>query len=138
VVNAAAMPKALAWGLGALALLLILRALTVEVMAAQAARAMAGSTKRETASEEAAFSLRDHLKALGLAGFALAYVLLLPYLGYAVSVALVVGCVSLYIGAPRDWKIPAVAVGAAAVFYLIFVVVLGIPQPPGFWPSLLR
>jgi hypothetical protein len=137
VVNAAAMPKVLAWGLGGLAVLLILRAVSVEVMAAQAVRA-AGPRSRGAASEDVPASLRDHLKALGMAGFALCYVLLLPYLGYALSVALVVGCVSLYIGAPRDWKIPAVAVGAAVVFYLIFVVLLGIPQPPGLWPALLR
>ena len=136
VVNAGAMPKALAWALGALAVLLIVRALSVEVMAAaQAGRVADGADDAEADAKPV--SLREHLKAMGIAALALAYILALPRLGYVVSVALLVSAASVYGGARLDWRVPATAVGAAAAFYLIFVVLLGIPLPAGFWPTLL-
>ena len=137
VVNAGAMPKALAWALGALAVLLIVRALSVEFMAASARAKPAAAGDGASDEGEGRASLAEHLKALGIPAFALGYILLLPVLGYAVSVALLVGLVSLYGGARLDWRIPAVGAGAAACFYIVFVLLLGIPLPAGFWPSLL-
>jgi putative tricarboxylic transport membrane protein len=64
--------------------------------------------------------------------------LILPYLGYVVSVILLIGSVSVFMGAKADLKTVGVAVGAAVVLYGIFVFVLSIPLPPGFWAQLFN
>jgi hypothetical protein len=37
--------------------------------------------------------------------------------------------VPLYEGLRLSWRVPAVAAGGAAVFYVLFVIVLGVRQP---------
>ena len=37
----------------------------------------------------------------------------------------------------KDRQVVVIALGGAVVFWLLFVVLLGIPQPAGLWPSLL-
>lgn len=79
----------------------------------------------------------DHLRAFGLLAIGAAYILLLPILGYAVSAALVFGAVATYTGLKPSLKTVLFAVGGAVVYYIVFVRILQIPLPPGFWPSLL-
>jgi hypothetical protein len=137
VVNAGAMPKALAWALGALGALLVMRSVAVELMTAAAVHRAAGPSESAVDEDgEPTASWREHGRAAGVAVFALAYVLALPVFGYAVSVAVLVAVVSLYGGATLDWRVPAVGAGAAIIYYAVFVLLLGIPLPPGFWPGL--
>jgi hypothetical protein len=137
VVNAGAMPKALAWALGALGALLVVRSVAVELMTAAAVRnAVRASGAAVDEDGEPKASWREHARAAGVAAFALAYIVALPVLGYAVSVAVLVAVVSFYGGATLDWRVPAVGAGAAIIYYAVFVLLLGIPLPPGFWPGL--
>lgn len=139
IVNASVMPTALAWTLGVLAVLLIVRAVSVQVMMASATRrqAPAAPEPAEAAPEADRGALQTHLRALGMAGLALAYLVALPRLGYVPSVFLLVAAVGLYTGARPGLQLLAVAAGAAVTYYVVFVRLLGIPLPPGFWPSLL-
>lgn len=136
VVNAGAMPKALAWALGGLGALLVVRAVAVEVMATAALKQARVAAAPTDGDGEPEASWHEHLRAAGVAAFALAYILALPVAGYALSVAVLVAVVSLYGGAARDWRVLAVGVGAAAVYYAVFVLLLGIPLPPGLWSGL--
>lgn len=137
IVNAGALPKMLALALMLFSILLILRALMTEVMYLRAARRAAGVAS-DRPEEEAGkqFSNTQHLKAAGVLGIGIVYLLILPYLGYIVSVALLIGVMAVYIGAKPNAYTVSVAVGITIIFYLLFVQFLDIPLPSGFWPSL--
>jgi putative tricarboxylic transport membrane protein len=139
-VNAAAMPKALAYALGALSLLLIVRALSVEVMAQRAA-ASAGVDAAPAAPlptpEQLAKRRHAHLRAAGMLAFGVAYLLVLYLLGYLISAALLIIGVAIYNGAKPDWRLGLTALGLAIGFHVVFVVLLGIPLPPGLLAGLL-
>lgn len=137
-VNAAAMPQALAYALAGLAVVLILRAISIQLMTRRAIQQAApepAEAVREGEESETPPSRFKHLRAMGMLAIGLVYLLLIPYLGYLVSVALLVFAVSLYMKAPLSRKTLAVAVGSGVFFYFMFVRFLDIPLPPGFWPS---
>src|SRR3546814_14293847 len=69
--------------------------------------------------------------------FGICYLLVVPYLGYMLSIIGLMLGVALYIGARFGAK-PAVIAGLGGLFfYLLFVQVLNVPLPAGIWPSLL-
>lgn len=138
VVNAAALPRMLAVAMMGFSILLILRALLVEAMYLRAARRVAGPVAPERPGEDGhSFTRGQHLKAAGVVLIGIVYLLILPWLGYVPSVVLLVAGMSIYIGAQAGLHTLGVAVAVAVAFYLLFVVLLGIPLPPGLWPELL-
>jgi hypothetical protein len=58
-------------------------------------------------------------------------------LGYILSAALLILTTSIYIGAKANLQTLSVAGVVALIFYALFVLLLDIPLPAGFWPSLL-
>ena len=82
---------------------------------------------------------------VGLALIGIAYLAVVPWLGYLVSIALLIAGTALYQGGSitgePDKTRPASRVllvaGSGAVFlWLLFVVLLGIPQPSGVWSAI--
>jgi putative tricarboxylic transport membrane protein len=73
----------------------------------------------------------------GLLAIGAAYVVVVPWLGYMLSLASLIMATTYYQGGAWNRQVAAVAVSGAIVFWLLFVMLLGIPQPAGFWPSLL-
>ncbi|MEQ1580943.1 MAG: tripartite tricarboxylate transporter TctB family protein [Steroidobacteraceae bacterium] len=71
------------------------------------------------------------LRAVGLLAIGFAYVLIVDKLGYAVSIALLIAGVAWYEGLRLTLRLAAVAVGGAALFWLIFVRLLEVAQPTG-------
>lgn len=71
------------------------------------------------------------LRALGLLALGFAYVLLVDKLGYAVSIALLIASVALYEGLRPGWRLAAISMAGAALFWLIFVRLLDVAQPTG-------
>lgn len=138
VINAGALPKMLAIALMLFSVLLIMRALLTEVMYLRAARRAAGIAA-DRPEEEAGkqFTNAQHLKAAGVLVIGVAYLLILPYLGYIVSASMLIGVMAVYIGAKPNAYTLSVAVGVTIIFYLLFVQFLDIPLPSGFWPSLI-
>lgn len=134
VVNAALIPTTLAKALAILSVVLILRAVLIEVAAARGA-ASVGPTADATSRKKRA-TPRDHARAIAVIGIGVAYVLLLDRLGYALSVGLLIGALALFMGARPNVRTAAVAIGGAAAFYALFHVLLGVRTPAGFWPSL--
>lgn len=123
-VGATGLPHLLAALLAFIAVALMARA----ALAHRAARRAAGPARDLAEDEEDGASLP---RAVGLLLLGAAYVVLLPLLGYVIAVALLIAGVALYEGAARNWIIPAAALGGAALYWAIFVKLLGVHQPTG-------
>ena len=65
------------------------------------------------------------------------YVAAVPAVGYVVGVAALIAATAWVYGASLNVRTAVVAVGGAVVLWLLFVWLLGIPQPSGWWPDLL-
>ena len=73
----------------------------------------------------------------GLLAIGVAYVVVVPWLGYMLSLAALIMATTYYQGGALNRQVVVVAMSGAIVFWLLFVMLLGIPQPAGWWPSLL-
>jgi putative tricarboxylic transport membrane protein len=73
----------------------------------------------------------------GMLGIGIAYILVVPWLGYVLSIAGLLLATTYYQGGRVNQQVALVAVSGAVFFWFLFVVLMGIPQPPGWWPSLL-
>jgi heme exporter protein D len=123
------MPMAYGIGLGVLSILLIAQSLLAR---RQAVAAAPDPRAREAAQKE----LHAALRGAGMLAIGIAYVILLPLIGYIPSLALLIGATAWYQERARPrWLVPTAIIGAG-VFWVIFVEVLQIAQPAGFWPSL--
>lgn len=127
-VTAAGLPKSLAYALGGLAALLILRSLALKWLVAHRAAEPA---------EERPANFRQHLRAVGMLAIGVGYLLVVPYLGYTLSIIGLILAAALYIGARFGLKTATVAGLGGIFFYLLFVQLLRIPLPSGIWPSML-
>jgi hypothetical protein len=128
-VGPAGFPKLLAWiaiGLGVVLCgqaFLAFRAPPAGIPAAEAADV------RPTA--EGHVALQGVLRAGGMLAIGIGYLLVVRHLGYIPSIALLIVACALYLGTPFSWRVVAVGIGGAVVYYLVFDLTLGIPQPPG-------
>jgi putative tricarboxylic transport membrane protein len=125
-VGATGLPRVLTWALAGLGLLLVVRALV-------AARPTPEPTAEADAEQDARLP-----RAIGFLLFGAAYVVVLPFLGYLVSTALLIGAVAIFERAERRWVVPVTAIGGAVLYWAIFVKLLGVNQPTGtIWQGLL-
>jgi hypothetical protein len=78
----------------------------------------------------------DVLRSLGLLAIGVGYVLIVPWVGYIVAIALLIGATAGY--QARAWRRSdaTVAVAGALFLWVLFVLFLGIRQPGGIWPVL--
>ena len=123
-VGAAGLPRLLTIALVMLAGILIVRAMFAPKPVAIAVRT------KEASDDEVEDDARMP-RALGFLLFGAAYIALLPLIGYIAGVALLIGAVALYEGAPRRWTVPIAAIGGAVLYWAIFVKLLGVNQPVG-------
>ncbi|HEY6510161.1 MAG TPA: tripartite tricarboxylate transporter TctB family protein, partial [Vicinamibacterales bacterium] len=65
----------------------------------------------------------------------IAYGVVVPWLGYPASIALLLAATAGYMTGAINRRVVAVAVAGGAVFWLLFVWLLGIPQPEGIWTA---
>jgi hypothetical protein len=127
-IGAAGVPNALAVLLACLAVLLILRGLALSTR--QAPRKVVDEARPDETP-------RAHFRALGMLVLGVLYLLIVPVLGYAVSIALLLAAVALYNHRKATLELALFAVLGSAGFYLLFVKILGIPLPAGFWPNIV-
>ena len=73
----------------------------------------------------------------GMLAIGAAYIVIAPWLGYVVSIAGLILATTYYQGGEINRQVALVAVGGAIFFWLLFVVIMGIPQPAGWWSALL-
>jgi cell division protein FtsW (lipid II flippase) len=76
-------------------------------------------------------------RAGGMLLIGVVYVLLVPYIGYMVSIAGVILATIYYQGGGWTRHAVVVALCGGVFFWLLFVVLMGIEQPPGFFPPQL-
>ncbi len=76
---------------------------------------------------------RAQLRAAGLFGGLCAYALLLPILGYPLSLMLLIGGAAVYGGARPTIGLAAIAAGGGIFFWLFFSKFLGVLLPLGIW-----
>ena len=89
------------------------------------------------AAQEPRVERRVLWRVAGMLLIGVVYVVLVPWLGYVLSLAGLITATTYYQGGLVSRRVVVVAVSGAVFFWLLFVMLLGIPQPPGFWPSLL-
>lgn len=75
-------------------------------------------------------------RAMGMLMIGAAYLAFVPWLGYVLSLAGLIFATIRYQGGAGVRRAATIAVTGALFFWLLFVLLLGIPQPAGFWPSL--
>lgn len=114
--GAGGVPRALGWLMAALGLLLCLRSVSLNREQKAAAR--------DAPPERA--KTHPHLQALGLLAILAGYVVVAPYLGYAIAMGVLVAAVAAYAGAAIDRNMLLVAAAAGLGFWLVFAKLLGI------------
>ena len=62
-----------------------------------------------------------------------AYILLAPWIGYPIAIAALIAATTYYQGGAFTRQVALVSVCGGALFWLLFVVLMGIQQPTGAW-----
>lgn len=127
-VGADGLPKMLAIALGVLSLGYIAQTL----LTARMAGPVIGHSR-----EPKTVDYNRHLRAIGMIVIGAVYVAIVPYLGYVLSIALLLLSVALYNGKRPSRGLLLFAVLGSIGFYLLFVRLLEVPLPAGLWPSLI-
>ncbi len=124
----------MAYALGILAVILIGRGLFEKwQMSPRPGVPAAGPPEAEAGPD-----LRRHVRAIGMLALGVGYLLIVPYLGYAISIIALMTAVAVYNGARPSPRLVATVILGGIFFYLLFVRFLDIPLPPGMWPEIYR
>ncbi len=126
-VGPAGFPKALAIALIGLGLILCVQSL----WALRGRRLAAARTPAGESGGESHGGAQGILRAAGMLALGIAYLLILRWLGYVPSIALLIIAAALYLGTPFSWRVVAIGIAGAVAYWVVFVWLLGIPQPPG-------
>ena len=118
-------------GVGPRGFPLVLTVALAVVAVAIAVRALATAEVGARADDDAKEKEARWPRALGVLAFGALYIAAAIVFGYSSALFLLLVAVPLYEGKRFSWQVLAVAAGGAAVFYLLFVVVLGVRQPEG-------
>jgi hypothetical protein len=86
-------------------------------------------------NDDSRFTIDDSRlpRVAGLLLIGVLYVVLVPWLGYVVSIAALIAATTYYQGGRLNRQVALIAVGGATFLWLLFVQVLGIAQPAGAW-----
>jgi len=76
------------------------------------------------------------LRVAGMLVIGVVYLAVVPWTGYILALAGLIAATTYYQGGGLNARVAAVALSGALFFWVLFVAVLGIPHPPGIWPSL--
>jgi hypothetical protein len=80
--------------------------------------------------------LRPSWRFAGMLLIGAVYVAVVPWLGYLLSIALLIASTAWYQGGTINRRVVVVAASGALLLWLLFVAFLRIPQPPGAWTSI--
>ena len=76
-------------------------------------------------------------RVIGMLLIGIAYIVVLPWLGYLVSVAGLIATTIYFQGGSINGRSILVAISGALFFWLLFIWVLRIQYPAGLWPSVI-
>jgi hypothetical protein len=77
------------------------------------------------------------MRVVGMLLIGIAYIFVLPYLGYLLSVAMLIAATTYFQGGPLNLRTLLVSVSGAVLFWTLFIWLLRIQYPAGLWPSLI-
>ena len=126
-VGATGVPTAYAVALAALAIALAVKALLSRRFATGAGRGADGGLRNEG---------RKLIRAVGMLAIGIGYLIVVDFVGYALTLVAVIALVAIYQGERMDRRLACIALGGGALFFVFFDLVLGIDMPAGFWPQL--
>jgi putative tricarboxylic transport membrane protein len=127
------LPRVYALLLAALSLILIARSLRYE-------RARPRNTESQNPEPAESRIPNPESRMLRVAGVLLigvAYIVVLPWLGYLLSVAALIVATMYFQGGSINARSVLVALSGAAFFWLLFIWLLRIQYPAGLWPSVI-
>ena len=78
-----------------------------------------------------------NLRVVGMLLIGIAYILVIPYLGYLLSIALLIATTTYFQGGSLNRRTILVAISGAVLFWTLFIWLLRIQYPAGLWPSLI-
>ena len=84
--------------------------------------------RREAQQESPATPFKPW-RTVAIAGVGATYVVTVSLFGYAATLALAIGLTAWLLGARPSFRLAAIAIGGAGIFWLLFVTVLGVPMP---------
>ena len=76
-------------------------------------------------------------RVIGMLLIGVAYIIVLPWFGYLLSVAALITGTIYFQGGSINGRSILVAVSGAAIFWLLFIWLLRIQYPAGLWPSVI-
>lgn len=76
------------------------------------------------------------VRAAGMLGIGIAYLLIVRTVGYVPAIAALIIAAALYGGTALSWRVFAIGVAGALLYWMVFVAVLGIRLPGGFFADL--
>lgn len=89
--------------------------------------------QKASMSEEWHGQARVILRASGMLGMGIIYLLLVKTLGYLISIMLLIFMVALYQGVKPGWRVAIIAIAGAAGLWAIFTLLLGVSMPSGIF-----
>ena len=127
-VPASAIPKMLGIAMGVLSVILIAQGIL--------AGRKRSSTEPQERSGEFERGWHGHWRAFGMFVIGVCYLVIVPYLGYVASTALLLAAVAYFNGKKAALPLILFAVLGAAFFYAMFTLGLDVQMPGGLWPTL--
>jgi hypothetical protein len=76
-------------------------------------------------------------RVIGMLLIGVAYIVVLPWLGYLLSVAALIAATTYFQGGSIDRRSILVAISGALCFWVLFIWLLRIQYPAGLWPSVI-
>ncbi len=76
-----------------------------------------------------------HLRAAIMLMIGAAYIVVTPFLGYPLAIALLLVVVAMYAGLRPSGKLALVGGAGAVMFWFVFVKLLSVAMPVGVWPQ---
>ncbi|WP_435257646.1 tripartite tricarboxylate transporter TctB family protein [Thioclava sp. FR2] len=123
------MPLVYGWLMTGLGLILVLQSLSQTMKMSPEDRAAHQKKEWRGMSEQI-------IRAAGLLAIAVGYVVIVPILGYALSLILVIVAVALYMGATPSLRLALISIGGAVLMWIIFVGLLDVRMPQGVFSTL--
>ena len=124
------LPRAYAVLLGLLSLLLIVRAFCSRAQPGSAS----GSRPPVSPPRSSALSAPSSLwRVAGMLAIGIVYILTAPWLGYLLSIAALILATTYFQGGTINRQVTVVAVSGGIVLWLLFVILMRVAQPSGWW-----
>jgi hypothetical protein len=76
-------------------------------------------------------------RVIGMLLIGVAYIVVLPWLGYLLSVAALIAATTYFQGGSINLRSILVAISGALCFWVLFIWLLRIQYPAGLWPSVI-